>query len=224
MGFLGKGAFDVVKLVEDPSTHNQISVKFFDSETTRASDRSSAFFREIDVLVLLTYPCVLRLVWYCLATERFPVQIATDFAVGRSLREPLLTLNDTGKAIVIVGVVIGMEFIHSRGVIHRDLKQASIRLDERGHPKIGDLGSSCFCDLTSTMTSGTGTPRYVAPEMYEDANCTGAVDVYSFSVIVYAAFSGQPAFPATLSPPALMKKVVEGARPPPPKSMDATIQ
>jgi serine/threonine protein kinase len=180
---LGKGAFGVVKLLEDPSTHDQVAVKFFDSETTLASDRSSAFFREIDALVLLTHPCVLRIVGYCLATRTLPAQIGTEFAVGGSLREALPTLKDTGKAIVIVGVVLGMKFIHSRGVIHIDLKPANILLDERGHPKIGDLGSSRFCDLRSTMTSGIGTRLYIAPDMYDSADYTAAVDIYSFSLI-----------------------------------------
>jgi hypothetical protein len=48
---LGRGAFGVVQLLEDPSAHDLIAVKLFDSETTQASDRSSAFFREIDALV-----------------------------------------------------------------------------------------------------------------------------------------------------------------------------
>jgi hypothetical protein len=64
---LGQGAFGVVQLLEDPSTHDLIAVKFFDSETTKASDRSSAFFREIDALVFLTHPCVLRIAGYCLS-------------------------------------------------------------------------------------------------------------------------------------------------------------
>jgi serine/threonine protein kinase len=115
---IGKGAFGVVKLLEDASTHGQIAVKFFDSETPQASNRLSAFFREIDALDLLTHPCVLRIVGYCLETQKFPSQIGTEFAVGGSLQEALPTLNGTGKAIVIVGIVIGMKFIHSRGVIH----------------------------------------------------------------------------------------------------------
>jgi serine/threonine protein kinase len=59
-----------------------------------------------------------------------------------------------------------MTVIRSRGVIHRDLKPVNILLDERGHLKIGDLGSSRFCDLRQSMKSGVGTPLYIGPEMY----------------------------------------------------------
>jgi serine/threonine protein kinase len=40
-------------------------------------------------------------------------------------------LDDTGKTIVLVGIALGMKFIHSHGVIHRDLKLANMLLDER---------------------------------------------------------------------------------------------
>jgi serine/threonine protein kinase len=76
-----------------------------------------------------------------------------------------------------------MQFIHSRGVIQRDLKLANSLLDERRRPKIGDLRSSRFCDSRFAMTSRVATPPYMAPETHEDADYTAAADVYSFSLI-----------------------------------------
>jgi hypothetical protein len=79
---VGTGATGVVKLYEDPSTHELIAVRIFDSKATQGSDGSSGFFREIDALVLLVHPCVLRIVGYCLATRTGPAQIGTEFAAG----------------------------------------------------------------------------------------------------------------------------------------------
>jgi serine/threonine protein kinase len=135
----------------------------------------------------------------------------------------LQTLDDAGKAIVVVGLVLGMKFIHLTGVIHRDLKPANILLDDRGHLTISDLRSSRFCDLELTVTSGVGSPLYIAPEMYGDADCTGAVGVYSFSLILYEVFVGEPAFPVTTTLTVLFGNVSLGDRPEPPELMDAAV-
>jgi hypothetical protein len=146
--------------------------------------------------------------------------------VNGSLREALdkSLLDDTGKAIVVTGVVIGMKFIHSHGVIHRDLKPANILLEGRCYPKISDLGSGRFFDLGLTMTSMIGTPRYMAPEMFEDDDYSPAVDVYSFSLIVYELLVGEAVFPAMLGLGVLMGKIGSGARPPLPGDMDETVR
>jgi serine/threonine protein kinase len=221
---LGKGSTGVVKLLEDPSTHGLIAVKFFDSAVAQASDGSSAFFREIDALVLLAYPCVLWILGYCLATWQFPAQIGMEFAAGGSLREALPRLDDTGKAIVICGVVVGMKFIHSRGVVHRDLKPENIMLDEQGHPKIDDLGSSRFCNLRLTLTSAVGAPLYMAPEMYSKGGYTTAVDTYSFALILYEVLVGERVFPATTTLPVLFASVSQGHRQELPADMKATVR
>jgi serine/threonine protein kinase len=65
----------------------------------------------------------------------------------------------------------------------------------------------------------------MAPEVYDDVcDYTWAVDVYSFAVIVYEVLVGQRAFPPTLTPAALMKKVIIGERLPLPVDMDATVE
>jgi serine/threonine-protein kinase len=87
------------------------------------------------------------------------------------------------------------------------LKPANILLDKRGHPTIGDLGSGRFCDLRQTATSGVGTPLYMAPELYEAADYTGSVDVYSFSLIAYKVLVGEPVFPATTTLPVLFQNI-----------------
>jgi serine/threonine protein kinase len=208
-----------VGLFEDPSTHERIAVKSFGP----TSGLSSEFFRDTDELVRLSHPCVLRIVGYCPATQTSLAQIGTEFASGGSLREAVRRLDDTGKAIVVVGIVVGMRYIHSRGIVHQDLKPENILLDERDYPKIGDVGNSRFCDLKLRIANGSRTGLYIAPEMYQDQDWTPAVDVYSFALIFYEVFAGREAFVATSNPAAVMKKVVYGYRPSLPSSIDRTV-
>jgi hypothetical protein len=64
----------------------------------------------------------------------------------------------------------------------------------------------------------------MAPEMCDSADDTAAVDVYSFSLIVYEVIVGEPVFPATTTLPVLFRKLSQGDRPPLPGSMALTVQ
>jgi hypothetical protein len=75
--------------------------------------------------------------------------------------------------------------------------------------KIGDPGNSRFWDLRLVMASRVGTPFYIAPKMRENAEYRAAADVHLFSLIARDVFVREPSCPATLSPAALMKKVVK---------------
>jgi serine/threonine protein kinase len=114
----GKGSYGTVMLVEDEPTREHIALNTFPAG---GQDVSELFFREIEFLIRLSHPCVLRIVGYFLATRTSGLQNVTEFAVNRSLREALdksgAFLDDTGKAIVIAGIVVGMKFTRSQGVI-----------------------------------------------------------------------------------------------------------
>ena len=72
--------------------------------------------------------------------------------------------NETQKSIVVVGMALGMRYVHGQRRIHRDLKPANVLMDDQHRPFIGDFGSSSFAE--ATQTGGVGTWRYMAPEEY----------------------------------------------------------
>jgi hypothetical protein len=98
MRVLGTSATRCGKLFEDSSTGGVMTVKSFNSEVMPASDGSSAFIRDIEALVQLVHPCVVRIVEYCITTQKFPAQIRTEFVVGGSMREAL-PKNETKKRL-----------------------------------------------------------------------------------------------------------------------------
>jgi serine/threonine protein kinase len=88
--------------------------------------------------------------------------------------------------MVVVGIVIRMKDVHTQGLVHRDLMPANIVLDKRDYPRVSVIRSSCVCHVRQTMTPGFGTMLYAGHEMYDSADCTAAVDAYSFAMIVHA--------------------------------------
>jgi hypothetical protein len=224
ISILGKGALGTVKLMEDAGTKERFAVKFFNEPDKTNPDFGAKFMREVEMMISLQHSCILRIVGYSLPTRRSPAHIGTVFAANGSLRSALdsHSLDDTGIVIVICGLVRGLQFLHSKNVMHRDLKPENILLDERNWPQIGDLGSSRLVDLNLTQTREPGTPLYMAPELYDEAEYTTAVDIFSFGLILYELLVGCRAFPPTIAPYVLMKKVMNGVRPEIPADVNET--
>ncbi|XP_077117058.1 protein kinase C delta type-like [Ranitomeya variabilis] len=83
-------------------------------------------------------------------------------------------------------ILSGIEFLHSRGIIHRDLKLSNILLDSDGHAKIADFGLAAMNVFGSQKISEFyGTPGYMAPEMIRQQPFNYTVDLFAFGVIVF---------------------------------------
>uniref|UniRef100_A0A8C7M467 protein kinase C n=1 Tax=Oncorhynchus mykiss TaxID=8022 RepID=A0A8C7M467_ONCMY len=92
-------------------------------------------------------------------------------------------------------IVIGLQFLHSKGIIYRDLKLDNVMLDRDGHIKIADFGmckENVFGE--NRATTFCGTPDYIAPEILLGQKYTFSVDWWSFGVLVYEMLIGQSPF------------------------------
>ncbi|XP_075693268.1 protein kinase C delta type-like [Rhinoderma darwinii] len=92
-------------------------------------------------------------------------------------------------------VVCGTEFLHNKGILHRDLKMENILLTTDGHVKITDFGLAVTGVFKKTTETCKGTPGYAAPEMVKDQAHGRGVDFFAIGVILYQLFTGETAFP-----------------------------
>jgi serine/threonine protein kinase len=219
---VGTGGSSTVTVEVDPRSDRKIAIKRIYSNYFHESN----FIREVELLVKLNHPCVLRIVGYSFPSESTCAEIHTEYAENGSLASVLkrATRNPkpsfwtpTGKAIAICGIVLGMRDIHSRGLIHRDLKPGNIFISADGHSLIGDFGTSRFEFDDATLTSDTGTPHYAAPELFQETTpYTTKVDVFSLGSVMYEIILGFPVFPSSLQPFPIMRQVLAGDMPPVP--------
>ena len=121
---------------------------------------------------------------------------------------------------VILDLASALRYLHESNIVYRDIKPDNIGFDVRGDVKIFDFGlskefdpSTKDDDGTYNMTADTGSPRYMAPEVFLGERYNESIDVYSFSILMWQILKLQtPHEGFTMS--VLKKKVIiGGARP-----------
>ncbi|OHT01858.1 hypothetical protein TRFO_07438 [Tritrichomonas foetus] len=195
---IGKGGFAVVKLLRNVQTHSMLAAKISVFNTQR-TDLQQVFLSEIEVLARLSNPAILKFHGFNLKYFNMPEPvILTEYCCKGSLSkllerlssgEKIIEWTEVKKCLNILGIAIGMKYLHSENIIHRDLKPGNILLDEYYYPLISDFGLSKMYerqehDYTET-SRGRGTPMYLAPEIIKTGKYSTSVDVFSYSFIVY---------------------------------------
>ena len=189
---IGRGTSGEVYKATQKSTGRTVVIKKL-FNCTETNDKGLK--RELYALASLRHPRVVEMVGVVFTEGRLShivMELMEKGSIviydGKSLRR--LQLDPTQKTKIIFDMATGLEFLHSKQFIHRDVKPANVLLDGNFRAKIGDLGSSRQVDevnLQATQTQA-GTPIYWAPEAL-DKHFTTKSDIYSFGIMIFELFS-----------------------------------
>lgn len=120
------------------------------------------------------------------------------------------------KIHMAVGIAKAIQYLHSREVIHRDLKARNVLLTKRLQPKLIDFGASRLISPFD-MSAGVGTPFWTAPEVLESTEYTEKADIYSFGVLLTELDTCEAPFHSVvgangekMKPFLILKQVVDG--------------
>ena len=185
-----------------------------------------AFQREVAILASAIHP---TLVGFVGATDTKPFCIVTEWMAGGSLYHELhkfKRLNATMRSIAAFDIARGMQFLHSKHIIHRDLKSLNVLLDANGYARICDFGfSRVSTDEDKLLTTNVGTPHWMAPELLAATpGYNNKIDVYAYGIVLWEIVTGQLPFAGLESTQIIGQVLMNDARPPIPEQTNEPLQ
>ncbi|CCG22809.1 Cdc5 polo-like kinase [Candida orthopsilosis Co 90-125] len=197
--FLGEGGFARCFQMKDAS--GQIyAAKTVAKASIKNEKTKTKLLSEIKIHKSLKHPNIVNFV-DCFEDD-VNVYILLEICPNQSLMELLKNrkrVSEPEVRLFMVQVVGAIKYLHSRRVIHRDLKLGNIFFDPEMNLKIGDFGlASVLPSTDSKKYTVCGTPNYIAPEVLGGKN-TGhsfEVDIWAIGIMMYALLVGKPPFQA----------------------------
>ena len=192
---VGAGGFATVWLAYDEQLDAEVAVKILSDNWIDEDDVRRRFVAEGRFLRRVDSPHVVGVHDVGQTEDGRPYLVLT-YADGGSLADRIKAgpLEIANAVEIVLQVGNGLRQLHSRGVLHRDVKPANVLF--RSDPPteramLGDLGLGKSLEAVSQLTMPGGTPAYVAPEQAMGERLDQRADLYSLGAVAYAAFTGQ---------------------------------
>lgn len=178
--------------------------------------------REIAILSSLRHPYLIEFVG---ATSTPPYWIITDFMDNGSLYSCLRNnrLNATELTKIAYESADGVAYLHSKNIIHRDLKTLNVLVSQDNEARVCDFGISRSAD-SQIMTGLVGTYNYMAPEVITRARYTLKADSFSFGMMLWEMLTGQVPFSYVSNSYQIGDLIVKGQRPEFPRNTPAQLK
>uniref|UniRef100_A0A8C7MVW3 non-specific serine/threonine protein kinase n=1 Tax=Oncorhynchus kisutch TaxID=8019 RepID=A0A8C7MVW3_ONCKI len=180
---IGHGSFGAVYFARDVRNNEVVAIKKMSYTGKQSNEKWQDIIKEVKFLQKLRHPntieyrgCYLRehTAWlvmeYCLGSASDLLEVH---------KKPL---QEVEIAAITHGALLGLAYLHSHNMIHRDVKAGNILLTEPGQVKLGDFGSA---SIVAPANSFVGTPYWMAPEVIlamDEGQYDGKVDVWSLGI------------------------------------------
>jgi CheY-like chemotaxis protein len=187
-----------VYLANDPQLGRDVALKVLPMGGDNRVDFSRKFKMEARAVARLNHPNVLQV--HDFGEDRGFAFLVTEHIPGGTFQDMLGAPMPIGKTVeVIRPLANALDYAHSQGIVHRDVKPSNVLMDPNRGPVLADFGLATLLEASNRLTaegSLLGTPQYMAPEVVLGRPVDSRADIYALGVIVYQMLLGKTPFDA----------------------------
>lgn len=225
---LDAGGMGRVFLAEQESLGRVVALKIVRPELGGSAEAAARFDREAHAVAQLRHENIVAV--HAAGADGGVRWLAMELVPGRQLEdvlasvaaghEPLPVRRVTGW---IAALARALEYAHGRGIVHRDVKPANVRIRADDRPLLLDFGVAhdMSPDAATLTRSFAGSPAYAAPEQIRGGAIDGRTDVYGLGVTLYQCLTGVVPFSADSVEGVFHRVLTED--PPPPRRLKRSV-
>ncbi|MBI3361101.1 MAG: serine/threonine protein kinase, partial [Chloroflexi bacterium] len=225
---IGQGGVAEVYKAYDRRLNREVAVKMIHPHLAKEEGFVARFEREARAVAQLRHPSILQVQDFHAEGRTF--YMVMEYLAGPSLagrlndlaaRGERMPLEETIRIMTAIGAAV--DYAHSRGIIHRDVKPSNIMFGERGDPILTDFGLAKLLGGETFTPSGAliGTALYMSPEQVRGMGSDERSDIYSLGVVLFEMATGQLPFIANVAVNVMLKHLNDP--PPSPKSINPDL-
>lgn len=191
---IGRGAYSTVRSAVQKSTGRRVAVKIYDKSKLSDNQKNNCVSKEARILQELNHANIVKL--YEMIEMPNELFLIMELVKGRSLysyiqSRPAKRLTESECMRIFLQIAAGVDYCHSRNVVHRDLKLTNVLVDDHQGAKIIDFGFSVVAASSQRLRAYCGTPAYMAPEvLMKESYCGKPADIWSLGVLLFAMLCG----------------------------------
>lgn len=192
---IGRGYFGKVLLVSMPGNPELYAIKVVKKKYLIDNGKTGTILAERNILFKANNDFIVKM--------KFAFQNPTKFYLGMEyvsggdlfhILDQYTTLKLDAARLYIAEIALALDYLHSIGVVYRDLKPENVLIDKEGHVKLCDFGLSKELTFSSETKTFCGTTEYIAPEIIQQKTYSYPVDWWALGILTYEILFGETPF------------------------------
>ena len=210
LSLLGKGGMGEVWRARDTKLGREVAIKTLPEEFAKDADRLARFEREAKLLASLNHPNIAAIYGFEEdgGTHFLVLELVEGDTLADQLKRGAISIEESLK--LALQIAEALEAAHEKGVVHRDLKPASVKVTPDGKAKVLDFGlakafegDTVDANLSQSPTLSMaatqqgiilGTAAYMSPEQARGETTDGRADIWAFAVVLFEMLTGKQLF------------------------------